>query len=252
MLDNLPTIRVITVEDAQNRRNNFSKQISKYTDNYKFITFKKFKDSDFTLEGETLSSLHENSYGPIASHLANLYDWYYTCNDDYCIVMEDDLSFLTLNYWNFTLKEFIEKLPDNWEAVQLVNVSPRLETPEFKNKAWDEWCVAVFIVKRSYVKKIIDKHIINPKKFNVDLFINNCYILPIVENILIDYTNKNVYIFPLFVEDVINCVSTSYISTIDLPPPPNQFSQPPHHYESYEFILNWWKNNTITLQRIFK
>jgi hypothetical protein len=165
--------------------------------------------------------------------------------------MEDDLSFLTLNYWNFTLKEFIEKLPDNWEAVQLINVGPRLETPVFKNKNIDEYCVAAFLVKRDYVKKIIDRHVITPTTFNVDLFRDNFSwsMMPIVENILMDYTNKNVYVYPLFVEDVVNCVSTSYIP---VGPAPNKFSQAPYHYESYDFILDWWKNNNITLQRIFK
>jgi hypothetical protein len=243
LLDNLPTIRVITLRESADRRDNFVRQINKYTNNYKFIICERFETSDFSLKGETLQALHSNSYGPIASHLYNLYDWYNTCQDDFCIIMEDDVSFETLDYWKFTLKEFISILPTNWEAIQLVNVGEGLETPtKIRSRNWNDWCIAAFIVKRSYAKKVIDQHVIAPNNFCVDL---KTSFLPIVENVILDPSNSNVYIFPLFVEDTVNCKSTYKGTELVM-----YDGQGPLHHDSHEFILNWWKNNNIDLQRI--
>lgn len=247
MLNNLPTIRVITIKESLDRQNNFVTQINKYTDNYKFITFDRFENTNFTMIGDTLYLLHKNSYGSISSHLYNLYDWYYSCDDDYCIIMEDDISFETLNYWNFTLKEFIDTLPNNWEAVQLILVSENMETPILRNRLWSDWCLAAFIVTRKYVKKVIEHHVINSTTFNVTLNGFRAPLLPIPESIILDESNENIYSFPLFVEDTINCKST-YKGTELL----MEGTQGPFHHSSHHFILNWWKNNDITLKRIFK
>lgn len=247
MLDNLPTIRVITLEESLDRRRNFTRQIVKYTNNYKFIPFKRFEKGNFSIKGDWIQTLHRNSYGSITSHLYNLYDWYHTCEDDYCIVMEDDASFITLNYWKFTFKEFIDALPKEWEAVQLVFMGEDLQEPTFRNRTWYDWCAVAFIMKRTYVKKLIEQHVISPTIFTVTLKDSCAHLKPIPETIFFDETNKNVYMFPLFVEDVINCGSTYKGNELIM-----DGTQGPLHNSSYEFIVNWWKNNNIDLKRIFK
>ena len=247
MLHDLPTIRVITLKESLDRQNNFVSQISKYTNNYKFITFDRFENTDFNMTGDTLYLLHSNSYGSISSHLYNLYDWYYSCEDDYCIIMEDDISFATLNYWKFTLKDFINKLPNSWEAIQLILVSENMEDPVLRNRLWGDWCLAAFIVKREYAKKVIEHHVINSNTFNVTLKGSRAPLVPIPESIILNEDNKNIYSFPLFVEDIINCNSTYKGTELIM-----ENGQGPFHRSSYHFILNWWKNNNIDLKRIFK
>jgi len=247
LLNNLPTIRVITIKESFDRRHNFIRQINNYTDNYKFITFDRFENTDFTMVGDTLHLLHRNSYGSISSHLYNLYDWYHSCEDDYCIIMEDDISLETLNYWNFTLKEFIDKLPNNWEAVQLILVSENMEEPNLRNRIWGDWCLAAFIATRKYVKKVIEHHVINSSTFNVTLPGVRATFLPIPEAIILDESNENIYLFPLFIEDVVNCSSTYKGKDLIM-----EGAQGPFHHSSHDFILNWWKTNNVNLKRIFK
>jgi hypothetical protein len=239
MMNGLPKIMVLSLQESRDRRENFIQQgVAK---NYKFVTVPRFKDTGQTLLGAEM--LHPNSYGPVASHLANLFVWYRTSSDPYCIVMEDDVSFDTVKYWNFTFKEFIEELPSNWEAVQLVVVSENREPPKFRRRLITDWCAAVFLMKREYVKNLLAKHVVLPDIFNIYI---DSTTLPIVENVLFDSKNPNVYSYPLFLEDVSNCKST-YIGT-ELP---LYNGQGPEHHESHNFILNWWKNNKITLKDIF-
>ena len=40
------------------------------------------------------------------SHLKAIKHFYEETDDDYCMILEDDVDFSTVRYWNFTWQEF--------------------------------------------------------------------------------------------------------------------------------------------------
>lgn len=234
-LEGLEPINFISIEESSDRRKNLTKQFEKYgIDKLIPHIFKRYHEYNHKLSGRFICDLHENSKGPVTSHIKAIKDWYYSNNDDYAFFCEDDLSLETVDYWSFTWKEFLEKLPSDWECVQLTWVKAYPANVEFRKRFGDDWNCAAYIMKREYAKKIIDNYYLNDDEFNLDIKDTN--LIPIVENILFCNSDK-VYNVPIFVEDVKNVKSTYFGKD-----PTEINGQGEYHWESYDCVTKWWKN----------
>jgi predicted O-methyltransferase YrrM len=190
--------------------------------------------------------LHENSKGPVTSHIKAIKNWYDSTNEEYAFFCEDDLSLEPVYYWDFTWKEFFDNLPYDWECVQLTWIRPNNLSIELRERMWDDWGAAAYLIKREYAKKIIDRYYIDGNKFNLE--IEGTSLIPIVENILFAGVGK-VYNIPIFVEDVKNVQSTYFGKDLT-----EISGQGEYHWDSYYWIINWWKNKGqhISLKNIIK
>ena len=149
-----------------------------------------------------------------------------------------------MNYWNFTWEEFVNNLPSDWECVQLSWIRPSNKNIELRQRLIDDWGAAAYLIKRDYAKKIIDSYYVDENEFNLD--IKNTNFIPIVENIVFAGLGV-VYNIPIFVEDVKNIKST-YLGK----DPTEVNGQGEYHWDSYYWIINWWKNKGqyISLKKI--
>ena len=244
-LENFPQVNFIGIEESVERRENLTNQFSSYDikDLVPHI-FKRYHEYNHELCGEFVCDLHENSKGPTTSHIKAIKNWYDSTNEDYAFFCEDDLSLEPVNYWSFTWKEFFDNLPNDWECVQLTWIRPNNLNIELRERLWDDWNAAAYLMKRDYAKKIIDKYYVDENKFNLQV----ANLIPIVENILFAGIGK-VYNIPIFVEDVKNVKSTYFgkdFTEIN--------GQGEYHWDSYYWIINWWKNKGqyINLKSIIK
>lgn len=245
-IDSLPRIICISTDDSDARINNFRDQCISYgITNYEIYSFPRFDASLFTLTGEYLYKLNNNSKGPITSHVKALKKWYEAYDDDIILVMEDDVNLKTIDYWNFTWHDFIDNLPKDWDCVQLCLIKESLDNINInihKRLNNDFGCQA-YLMTRNYAKKIIDKYYIDDYCFNFDIGNINIQIeenkygyynlFPIIENVLFESIGT-VYNFPLFTEDIIN-TSSSFKEDI-------LASNDQYHIASYKYIIEWWKN----------
>jgi len=120
-LDGLPTIHYISLEESVDRRTNLENWFQKYNiTNYILHLFKRFDEYNYELTGPYVHLLAHHSKGPITSHFSLLKELYETYDDEYFLIAEDDLSLETVQYWNFTWKEFKSNLPSDWNCIQLV------------------------------------------------------------------------------------------------------------------------------------
>jgi FkbM family methyltransferase len=229
----------ISLEESTERQRILHEEFSKYTvDDITPILSKRFAECDDKVKGEMLHILDDGTTGCVISHLKAIEKWYNEKDDGYAFFCEDDLSLETLEYWNFTWNNFIEKLPDDAECVQLTSIRPSHDTICLRERSMYDWSVTAYIMTRDYAQKVLERHVFDGE---YDLTIPGTDFYPMPETVLF-YGLGKVYTVELFVEN--NSVTTTF----------NQIEtgHKEYHKESYDFVSNWWKDNglSISLEKI--
>lgn len=228
-LDGLEPVYVINMEKSKNRKQYVIEHFDKYNiSNYTFV-------NAVDGEKESLESLVHGidalplSKGEIAtslSHLKAIEQWLVTSSSEYAIIVEDDISFETSEYWDFSWKDFISSIDKNYDILQLViinnfTVNPRLHLREFL-----DWSAAAYLIKREYAKKLVGKHKVDERyAFSPNRFQS------VSEGIL--FKSGVCYSIPLFTynNDFESNIHQSHINTI--------------HLNSKNQVMKYWQNNSM-------
>ena len=181
-----------------------------------------------------------NQLGTIVSQINLMRNWYNSCNEPYAIFCEDDISFETVHYWNFTWDEFMANLPEDWECVQLMRmISPWNEHSPSEIKIDlrpGRWWGSHSLMRRAYVKKLLDKYCVGISEYNLEVWIGEQGIAPIIENLLFMGIGK-VYNIPLLIED--QRFNTTFSE--------KNVDADDDQVRSHKGILNEWKTKGHTL-----
>ena len=225
-LNGLPTIHYPSLIEFPERQEFMQRQFNKFginktklllTDRYEKIKDKyTLTDPHNFLNPERLMC-HP---GNVISYVSLIKEWYDTSDEECAIFCDDDMDFISIDYWPFSWREFIDALPKNWQCIQLVRIQewnghndviygeqvfPSLQ---IRRRLWNDWGTALLITK-AYAKKILDRHYVSeyvididiiddPAKHNGDIF----YLWPLIENVLFRaLDDDNVYNFPLLLEN---------------------------------------------------
>lgn len=242
-LEGIPTVHYISLRESTDRR----KKLESWFDLYNVKYIPHIFDRLYNLDMYDFSHSFPNMVKPIfISHFTVLRDWYFNTDEELTFICEDDLSLETVQYWNFTWKEFESKLPDNWQCVQLqiIRHQHKWETPyDYKFTSREplkrgHWGACAYLIKREYVENLILKYNQYVHKFTLNLDVQ---IEPDLEQVLFLDIHRRVYVFPLFVEDC-------YGSNTTRENKPDEFQ-----FFSYDYITNWWKTTgcKLSLDQIF-
>ena len=256
-LKNFPSINFISIEGLEDRQNLLYDTFKKYEiDDYTLQLFKRYEDGDHTIISNDADTYIDKSHlGPVTSHLLAVKRWYENTDEEYTIFFEDDVTFDTVKYWNFTWDEFFSNLPENWECVQLCAIALNRGTMNVilnRNKVtrrdWCDWSCCAYLMKRSHAKKLIDLYIpeetfhLDYKGWDRDLRsqYHVSYFLPTPETLIYTLFEENkdkqtVYTFPLFVENI--NFDTSWCDTIS-----HASNSESLHNFSRTLALDWWKS----------
>ena len=229
-----PTAYYMSLEESEDRRKNLENQFSEYGIKLNPIISKRFDESDDVVTGKYVHQLNDGTKGCAVSHLKAVNHWYKSTNEEYAFFFEDDLSLETVDFWDFTWNEFIEKLPSDWECVQLLTVRNNFDTFELRERYWDDWGASAYILKRDYAKKIIDNYC---QENSYHLEIPNTEVMPLIENILFTTIGKT-YTVPLFVENI-RFQSTFVGKDDDV-----DEGQKNNHNIASKIVLDWWKSKS--------
>jgi hypothetical protein len=240
-LENISSVYYISLEESEDRQERIENQFSLYNIEVNSIISKRFAECDDKVTGPLVHILDDGTKGCVVSHLKMIEKWYNDTTEDYGFFCEDDLSLETIDYWNFTWKEFIDSLPNDWECIQLCCVRPDEIDIELRERTLYDWSVTAYILKRDYAKKILDRYCLED---SYHLEIRDTEFYPMPESVLF-YGLGKVYSINLFVEDQnlkstftqINCLETG---------------QKEYHTETYNHVVNWWKTNGKTANIIPK
>ena len=246
ILNNFPSIRVISVTDSEQRRENLLRQLKKYNiTNIEFYIYNRYDNNKHNLSGSLLHRLSLDGRGPLTSHLKTIKSWLNDTNEQETFICEDDLSIQTVKHWNFSWEDFYKNIPKNWGIIQLTWTRERpgffYFGNQFRNRCWCDWSAAGYLIKRSYAEKLIEQYY-KDDTFHLQYsgkdahLRNENFLVPTVETILFtdfDDPNNRVYSFPLFAEDVKNCDTTK----------PPEIGVSEHNIYSYEQTMNYWQSN---------
>ena len=188
------------------------------------------------------------AFGHTIAQLQSLAHWYTTTTEEHAIFADDDFSLEPVDYWNFTWSEFVEALPEDWECIQLLRVENdfsnerQIAHPQYYQlrTVRGRWWGTASLMKRNYVKKILDRHVLGYNTFKLDLLDEypdqiTDWVVEIVENVLFLYKGV-VYNIPMVV-DALNNESTYGGSSDDRE----------LYYKSRDMVLNLWKEHGKTL-----
>lgn len=236
-LQNFPPVYYISIEESEDRRQFLHSQFQSHgITNFTPCIYKRYAEYGHQILGKNVEFLAEGSKGPITSHLKTIKRWLESTTEDYCMVIEDDLSLETVEHWNFTWSEFFERLPKNWDVVQLCMIRPDTFITKLHPYLKDNWSCAAYIIHRKYAQKLVDMC------FLEDHFFLGEWDSPIVENVIYNNTG-NVFTIPLFVEEVhklSTTIATEYGGAWFI----NHDSgttQGECHFQWYDITMNWWK-----------
>jgi hypothetical protein len=231
-LKNLPKIYCMSYETCIDRQNYIIDHFKNYNiNNYDLKISTEESDSKKIITGHRINELGSiKGHYVTASHLLAIKEWYETTDDNSALFLEDDVSFETANYWNFTWEEFENNLPDDWECIHLGNITYGTQrlTYHLHPRITQEFGL-FSLIKRSYAKKLIDWYIKDINLFNFT--IPNAEAWPICENIM--YMGGKTYNLPLLIENI-NLQSVF---------PDKGEEDKCAHINSNTLILNWWKEN---------
>jgi hypothetical protein len=249
-LKNFPPVHFISIEESEERRNSLYQKFEDYgITNVTPHIFERYKDEDHVVYGEYLDRWIGVGRGPTTSHLKAIKEWYNNTDEEYAFFCEDDLSFDTVKYWNFTWEEFFSSLPSDWECIQLSWIKEDFYRflVELRSRCWCDWSATAYLISRKFAKKLIDNYH-HDDAFHLDLKGNDLNDreewakIPVVETIIFSSLGK-VYGFPMFIEDL------QFQSTIG-----TDFSEGSFQKHSHANTIDWWKHTgqSLTLDKIIK
>jgi GR25 family glycosyltransferase involved in LPS biosynthesis len=233
-LNNFGPVYLINLKDHTDRLKNAEKEFKKYgIKNYTVIEAVDGRNNDLSeiIDGR-YPRLKSSEIGCISSHIKALKYWLDTSSSEYAIIMEDDFSFDTVEYWSWDWDYVVEKLPKDYEIVQLVMIKNepikfslhKKDKFDINKKSTYSWSTACYVIKRSYAQMLVNEHYIDGKYRLKNYGFKNQAADVILYNL------GNAYSMPLFTHilDIKNSINSDH----------EEF-----HTRSSNFINSWWKKN---------
>lgn len=231
-LDNFGPLFVINLPDQTKRLNNLKQEFKQYgVKNYKVIPAVDGRKNDLRdiVYGE-YPKLRPQEIGCVASHLKALQEWISTSDSEYAIIMEDDCSLYTVQFWQWDWNYFMKNIPQDADIVQLVMI--KTNNVKFSMHVKDPytttgtttyaWSTACYVIKRSYAKKLLKTMLVDDKlNFSEVKFKNKA------ADVLL-YNLGKAYSMPIltYFLDTKNAINSGHAS---------------FHIKSKEYIESWWE-----------
>ena len=187
-------------------------------------------DLNHILEGNHDIGITSGEVGCVTSHLKAIKQWYETTDTPYAIFAEDDVSFDTARFWKFSWDEFVEKLPYDWDVVQLAIINPGVVYASMHARWVNDFSTACYMITRHHAKKLIDHHCVGDK-FRLDQGVKP---RPVADDLI--YNCGRTYAIPLF-HYKIELGSSIHPEHIEV-----------FHKGSHQGILSHWKEQLAQME----
>ena len=182
------------------------------------------------LEGSHDIGITSGEVGCVTSHLKAIKQWYETTDTPYAIFAEDDVSFDTAFFWQFTWDDFVKKLPYDWDVVQLAIINPGVVYASMHARWVNDFSTACYMITRHHAKKLIEHHCVGDK-FRLDQGVKP---RPVADDLI--YNCGRTYAIPLF-HYKIELGSSIHPEHIEV-----------FHKGSHQGILHHWKEELAQME----
>lgn len=182
-------------------------------------------DLNSLLHGREKIPLSNPELGATISHLQTIKQWLEESDSEYAIIIEDDLSFETVDFWDFTFRDFLDSIDKDYDILQLCIIHNYKINRKFHIKEKHNWSAACYLIKRDWAQKLIAKHYID----------NKIALYPNWESLAdaLVYNEAKAYSIPLF----------TY--TLDFESSINKEHQNTSHKRSREQTLEYWQSKNL-------
>lgn len=244
-----PSVYYTSLSECEDRREYMKDQLEGLgiTNHQAYVTERFENLEGIEIRGPHTESLSAGEKGVVVSHLHNIFDWYQNTKERYALFCEDDISFETVEHWQFTWEDFMLSLPKDWKMVQLLRINP-FNSMDYKEehglkirkRNWCDWGCH-YLITRKAAAELLSK--VFPEGDRNRLWLEPEYNLhPMPENVLyshfLDYLDT-VYSVPLFVENI--RFQTTFKPEGDIEIDPNTHAKL-DQAESSVYYANLWED----------
>lgn len=239
-LNGIPPIYYFNLDHRTDRKEYLEEEFSKYgIENYFRVNSSRYSVDNYEewKSEVVIDKLRTKVWflATLIDRIRGAIDWYNSDISDTCLLVEDDISFDLVGYWNFDWKTFMNRLPCNWECVQLHIIGNRFVSINMSKWIRNNHSTGCILINRSYVEKLIKLHYINEKFV---FYSNYGYSddWPQYHYQSVDFVMYQVgitYSIPIFTTNY-NFISDGYRNGSI-----NEMSK-----NTDEIVLNWWKNKS--------
>lgn len=226
-LKKLPQIYWLNLDSENQRREYMEKQFEYWeVENHTRISGYDGRIDDVCehLSGIPPSNMTTSEIGCCMSHLKAIKKFYQETDDDYCLILEDDVVLDIAKYWNFSWRDFFSKLPYDWDCVQLTTICTGNIHVTLHHYFINDFSAAAYLITRHHAAKIIKNHV-RGEKFKLDNGVNP---RAVSEDTI--FGSGKTYSIPIFLYRL-DLGSAIHPEHIDI-----------YHKGSYNALLDFWKN----------
>jgi hypothetical protein len=237
----IPVPNVINLKECEDRRIYMQNELAKHSITPIFHQYDRYEDSDVRAFCDEMIEPYWIDKGTTTSHLLTIKKWLETTDEEIGLFMEDDVDFTTVQHWNFTFEEFVERMGTKWGALQLglVHESHPVMVP--RKREQQDHGLQCYVLRRKYATKLV-KFYFNQGDDTIH------YRMPVgamlsLENAVL-WGFGRIFTFPLFNHNVTQFNSANIFQ---------KGSQVDASVRSYHTIRAWWENEgrNMSLDEIF-
>jgi hypothetical protein len=246
-LKGFPHIHYMNLDNRTDRRKYMEDQFDFWKLKYTRVTGSKFLASNVEdwashyVVGK-VTGIPAYALGNAITHLELMKKWISVRNDDYLLLMEDDYDLSLFEYWNFDWEYLMNRLPYDWDCIQLGYESDEF-LPFFLHPKLRHTYFGPVLMTRDYVEKILSLHSFGDGKYRFDktLGIKKFSKFSTTVDYFIGHTGRT-YCIPLI--------------TTNITSPSTEFKlqmNRTHHEKSKHAYYYWWmkKHLNFTLDEFF-
>ena len=226
-LKGLPKILWLNL-DADTHRREYMENQFKYWDIENHTRISGFDgrvdDVCLQLKGRAPTNMTQNEIGCCLSHIKAIKYFYEETDDDFALLVEDDVVFDIAKYWNFTWREFLSYLPHDWDCVQLTTICTGNIHIKLHHYFINDFSAAAYLITRHHAAKIIKNHV-RGDKFKLD---NDVKPRAVSEDTI--FGSGKTYSIPIFLYSL-DLGSAIHPEHIDI-----------FHRNSHNALLDYWHN----------
>lgn len=237
-LNGIPKIYYLNLNERKDKSEYMEKQFHLLEiTNYQRISANKFSPKKFFEWKSEIKSPILNEIPRLSTLLnqLNVIVSWYDCNEsEYCLIMEDDINFGIIKYWNFNWKYMMNRLPCNWDCVQFHIIGETYLPLGLTKRTRNNHSAACYLVNRNLASKIKTMFFDGEKyRFPVNYGYGDGWPLYHYQSAdFIPYEVGVTYSFPIFITNSFFS-SDSYLNSV------NKMAR-----KSDDIIISWWKNES--------
>ena len=110
------------------------------------------------IQGRYPEQVSSGEIGCVTSHLKAIKHFYEETDAPYAIIMEDDCDISIARFWTFTWRQFMSRVPYDWDVVQVAIICPGELHVNIHRRFINDFSTACYVITRHHAKKLIDLH----------------------------------------------------------------------------------------------